>query len=74
MIQAAGGDAFLASSLVCFYISDGIIYLMYGAIVKGDIAELYSSWKAKSRLGAKILGAILLNVWLATKLLSPCTL
>ena len=70
MVQLAG-DYFLASSLICFYISDFLIYLMLGSVIEGNIEELSGSKKSKARLYTKILGIVLFFTWIFVKLI-PC--
>ena len=70
MVQLAG-DYFLAASLICFYISDFLVYLMLGAIIESNIEELSGSKKSKARLYTKILGILLFFTWIFVKLV-PC--
>ena len=70
MVQLAG-DFFLASSLICFHMSDFLIYSSIDAISKSKINELSNGWKAEARFYTKIVGAILFVVWIFEKLV-PC--
>lgn len=72
LVQLAG-DSLFAFSLGCFYLSDFLMYLSFSAVLEGNIKELSSGKKFKARLFLKIIGTILIMVWIFVKVY-PCLL
>jgi hypothetical protein len=70
-IAQLAGEPFLATSLLCFFLKDVLVYFSFGDLLAGDIDAFISSKKAKARLCAGIIGIVFLIMWVF-KHLSPC--
>jgi len=68
--QVAGGPV-LASALVCFFLSDILLYFSYCHFLAGDRDTLEHGMKAKARFYTTILGILILLVWFCWKII-PC--
>ena len=70
-VAQLAGEPFLATSLLCFFLKDVLVYFSFGDLLAGDIDAFISSKKAKARLCAGIIGIVFLIMWVF-KHLSPC--